>query len=337
MAEIQVAKPPKGKSKWQQAALLRKPPHNYNAKAKTKEATIFYSEVTRAFIERFGYNLGYGENLKDDQEVKDLGPMPVATFPEEEQAAEHERRDEYYTELRQKLSAWYRNNCKAQPEQNSKQTVAHIIEKFVSSGRLQPPRKQKIVDKYYNLEWENKLKDRFDEWKVSNPQIIAGSELLKEQNIFVNRALAEEGKDYNERLKARVDESHQSRLATWKKNLDSTKAAYTENDTSENAWEMAKEFLPILADALGDWVGGVVVITAAMPHEGKLHLQNVQSVSEGRVKESISERFTREWNDYLQAVKRYGMDYFKNDIRLPGDGENPKKDSVTARLGPGPN
>jgi hypothetical protein len=36
---------------------------------------------------------------------------------------------------------------------------------------------------------------------------------------------------------------------------------------------MAKEFLPILADALGDWVGGVVVITAAMPHEGKLHLQ----------------------------------------------------------------
>jgi hypothetical protein len=66
---------------------------------------------------------------------------------------------------------------------------------------------------------------------VSNPQIIAGSELLKEQNIFVNRALAEEGKDYNERLKARVDESHQSRLATWKKNLDSTKAAYTENDT----------------------------------------------------------------------------------------------------------
>jgi hypothetical protein len=37
---------------------------------------------------------------------------------------------------------------------------------------------------------------------------------------------------------------------------------------------------------------------------------SVQSVSEGRVKESISERFTREWNDYLQAVKRYGTDYF---------------------------
>jgi hypothetical protein len=155
MAEIQVAKPPKGKSKVTDrdggnAGPRTRGPHgrfsgsklhflesrrdNYNAKAKTKEATIFYSEVTRAFIERFGYNLGYGENPKDDQEVKDLGPMPVATFPEEEQAAEHERRDEYYTELRQ-VSEWHiaRASYVSQHETRSFQPGIGIIARLNQS------------------------------------------------------------------------------------------------------------------------------------------------------------------------------------------------------------
>ena len=42
---------------------------------------------------------------------------------------------------------------------------------------------------------------------------------------------------------------------------------------SNNAFEFAKDILPAFADALGSWLGGVVIISAICPHEGNLEMQ----------------------------------------------------------------
>jgi hypothetical protein len=94
---------------------------------------------------------------------------------------------------------------------------------------LQPPRKPKVLDVYYHLTWDNKLREKFEKWKESNA--IAEQDVLRHRNQFVNKALEEEDEAYHEMIMAKVEKDHQSALVKWKKILDSTKAVNAEDDT----------------------------------------------------------------------------------------------------------
>lgn len=61
---------------------------------------LFYTDVTKDFIEKFGYELKYEENPPEGIDVATLTPKPLEEFPKEEQEAEAKRRNDYYTILR---------------------------------------------------------------------------------------------------------------------------------------------------------------------------------------------------------------------------------------------
>ena len=44
----------------------------------------FYSDITKAFIEKFGYELSYEENPPEGTDITTLTPKPLREFPKEE-------------------------------------------------------------------------------------------------------------------------------------------------------------------------------------------------------------------------------------------------------------
>ena len=41
---------------------------------------------------------------------------------------------------------------------------------------------------------------------------------------------------------------------------------------ADNAWKMAEELVPVLSDAIGDFLGATVVIAAVCPRNGALEM-----------------------------------------------------------------
>ena len=128
----------------------------------------------------------------------------------------------------QKLGCWYRYRYLQNSPSSS--TIANLIQGFVAAGRLHPPKKRKLQNAYYAIEWETKLKPAFDAWwatyqlKFGND---AGCHILKERNQFVERALKAESKDYQDNLHAQIESEHKVALSKWK---DMTGSAKTVNN-----------------------------------------------------------------------------------------------------------
>jgi len=67
----------------------------------SSDAGSFYTTTTRAFIDRFGYDLEAGENPALGVDINSLAPKAVdPSLPEEDQVALIERRNKYKEALR---------------------------------------------------------------------------------------------------------------------------------------------------------------------------------------------------------------------------------------------
>jgi hypothetical protein len=67
----------------------------------TKDRGAFYTKVSKAFIEKFGYNLATEVN-PEPEDNNDLTPEEIDTsLPIEEQNKESDRRSQFYRELRE--------------------------------------------------------------------------------------------------------------------------------------------------------------------------------------------------------------------------------------------
>jgi hypothetical protein len=73
----------------------------YKVEPNPPAAGIFYTRLTYQFIEKFGYDYDISENPPDHMTEANLKPVPITTFPEEQQSAEDDRRNEYREKLRQ--------------------------------------------------------------------------------------------------------------------------------------------------------------------------------------------------------------------------------------------
>ncbi|KIL56753.1 hypothetical protein M378DRAFT_16782 [Amanita muscaria Koide BX008] len=273
---------------------------------------IFYSRVTQTFIDKFGYELSYKENPPEGTNIESLTPKPLETFPEGERDAEMKRRNEYYTTLRVKLGQWYRHHYQDHPAGRS--LLFKAVDGLVSAARLNPPKKKSSREMYYEVAWESKVKPKFDKWWSEQDGKYSEINKFHQRNLFILKELKNEPSSFQEEIKARIKADHQQAMEDWKKKLNTVEMDNTKDEELAIAFAFAKDLLPALADALGNWLNATVIIAAVCPHEGKLEMRVAQSdMSNGLLKKMIAECFKPEWSAFLTMMKRYGEQYFGSD------------------------
>ncbi|KAM6496222.1 hypothetical protein JOM56_008928 [Amanita muscaria] len=234
---------------------------------------VFYSRVTQEFIRTFGYELSYEENPPESTNTESLVPKPLEMFPKEEQEAETERRNNYYSGLRsrQKLGQWYRHHCQEHPV--GRTLLLKVVEGLINSTHLHPPKKKTPREMYYEAAWESKVKPKFDAWWSEQDGKYPETTKIHQRNVFILKELENEPSSLQEEITARVETDHQRAIEDWNKKLATIDMDNTKGDESETAFDLAKDLLPALSNALGNWLNATVVITAVCPHKGNLEMQ----------------------------------------------------------------
>jgi len=105
-------------------------------------------------------------------------------------------------------------------------TIASLIKGFLAVGHLHSPKQRKLQNMYYAMEWETNLKPHFNAWWATHQLKFgndAGRHLLRERNLFVERALKAEPEEYQDNLRTQIDDEHKVAMTRWKKMTGSVK------------------------------------------------------------------------------------------------------------------
>jgi len=182
----------------------------------------FYTLVTKAFIQKFGYP----EDLGDIEDGE-------ASLSLEEQRAESDKRDKFYHNLRevstnmisrrqlkltilcviQKLGCWFRYRYTAR---NTNQSYINNIISRITSSSVSCPWKKVAINLYAELN-KDQFKTKFDAlWDLAKAT-TKGRDRIKRWNEYLREHWEKEPEDVRKEISKQTEEENDKMLAEWKK------------------------------------------------------------------------------------------------------------------------
>ncbi|KAF8221621.1 hypothetical protein L208DRAFT_1530669 [Tricholoma matsutake] len=187
----------------------------------TRDHGPFYMKVSKAFIERFGYNLAMEVNPEPDDD-KDLTPDEIDTsLPVEEQNKESNQRSQFYRELREKLGCWYRYRYTTSSRNAT--SISTIIDRITSSFVTRPRKKASL--NVYSDKYKSRLKPEFDLLWKSVKGSLKPRDRIRMWNEHLRSNWERELPEVRESVMKETEAENERALGEWKKKATFTGSA----------------------------------------------------------------------------------------------------------------
>ncbi|KII87539.1 hypothetical protein PLICRDRAFT_177280 [Plicaturopsis crispa FD-325 SS-3] len=254
-------------------------------------AGLFYSNVAKLFIKKYGYDLPIEEDLAEDVEdppddaIEEADPSTVGLS--EKEAARHAS---VYTNVRLKISQWYRHHYKKLVKTDRRTDALQSLMEDIAQMVPSAPRKLRAVQYYSKRYYETRVKARFDaEWEhvqaaweiveeSGNPDGLRQPERISVCNRVTQEAYNEESEEFRQQLDGRAQAEHTVELEAFKARLEEGMARSPEQFHAVLA-DIAYVLQPF-ADLMTERFGMATSILMAGPIGelgGKIEMRTVHS------------------------------------------------------------
>ncbi|KAF7965359.1 hypothetical protein HWV62_44273 [Athelia sp. TMB] len=231
----------RGKKSWVSGTKLRfLQSHNDAWVSATKEgpntAAVFYSNVSKLWIKKYGWHFDYKTDLDEDMPDPSLDALHD---PEPEEAVDDDeaaRRREYNEKMRKRIQSFYYRNNRSVSTADAAKEMVQILETAADANQ-RPPRRPQLLQYYSSLYYPHRIKATVDsEWaamKKSSYSLEAEEQtkFVDFQNKVKRRFWENETQVFRDNLKKQLEMEHDARVQEFKaqqerieKNGDSAEA-----------------------------------------------------------------------------------------------------------------
>ncbi|KII83220.1 hypothetical protein PLICRDRAFT_180623 [Plicaturopsis crispa FD-325 SS-3] len=266
-----------------------------------EQAGIFYSNIAKLFLKKYGYDLP----LKDDID-EDIEDPPDDSIDEEDPDAadlgeeEAERRSKIYKSLRTSIGQWYRHHYRKLLKRDPRTKMMHCIFEEISDLGPKPPRKLRMEQYYSKHYYESRVKPKFDEewarvnadWELvlaaGNPENLRGPARINVRNRVTKEKYLEESEEFRKELEARAEKDRELELEEYKgRGLSTSRTP----EQIQKAIDDLGYYLQPIADILYERCDMVTAIVMSGPIPEKGGEIEIRSVHAGVTRELIPQKW----------------------------------------------
>ncbi|KAJ7507625.1 hypothetical protein B0H11DRAFT_2218460 [Mycena galericulata] len=249
----------------------------------------FYSDITKRFLIKYGWDRQYSErgaDLEEDTDDPDEDAVAAFLSPEDEV----EERAEYYFMLRTKIAQWYRYHYKKILAEDSLETSVDAL--LSGLGGPRKPRKRRTLHEYSEKYYESRVKPLFDAEMEKQMAAWEGGELEKKpeavnvRNKVLGKQWAAETAAFRARVEAEVVQAHEDAMEEYDAALEAARGAADSRTPGEfhKLLSTAAATLDPLAESLAARYGMAVSILLAGPIPDKGGAIEVLSTHAGKTR-----------------------------------------------------
>ncbi|KAJ7437069.1 hypothetical protein B0H11DRAFT_2255634 [Mycena galericulata] len=249
----------------------------------------FYSDITKRFLIKYGWDRQYSErgaDLEEDTDDPDEDAVAAFLSPEDEV----EERAEYYFMLRTKIAQWYRYHYKKILAEDSLETSVDAL--LSGLGGPRKPRKRRALHEYSEKYYESRVKPLFDAEMEKQMAAWEGGELEKKpeavnvRNKVLGKQWAAETAAFRARVEAEVVQAHEDAMEEYDAALEAARGAADSRTPGEfhKLLSTAAATLDPLAESLAARYGMAVSILLAGPIPDKGGAIEVLSTHAGKTR-----------------------------------------------------
>ncbi|KII83052.1 hypothetical protein PLICRDRAFT_180780 [Plicaturopsis crispa FD-325 SS-3] len=265
------------------------------------KAGVFYSNVTKLFLKKYGYNLPLDEDLEVDVEdppdecIDDEDPEQ-----EDMDEEEAERRSDIYTTTRTKIGQWYRHKYRKLLKRDKRSDMLNSLFENIANFTPKPPRKLRVEQFYSKKYYASRIKARFEadweraqeDWKVvegnGNPDNLRAPSRINVRNQATKAAYEMETDEFKKDVEIWLETERAAKLRAFE-----AKKEEAPRGTPEQFHQILADmgyYLQPFADIISKKFHSAVALFVTGPFGENGEIE-VRSVHAGRTRDLLQEKW----------------------------------------------